>query len=556
LTILVSVTAGLWAVFELLRSLPGRASFAGYALAAAIAALGLLAVASLAYLDRIDRPVLSLVTSPAVWLLISRAYLGGTGILFLTAALGLPALLSRQRPARVTARRGIVLALVAVAFMLGPGWEVGGTVAPLPFAAVMRLGFFRYPFRFAVLLGFAAALLAAAGLQSLATLRGRLDLPAAALITAVLLLTRGRELGGDSIDDIGGPSVDFRAEAGQLAAHESNGPLLELPVVEPWADKSSGTQADAMVASTRHWLPLVGGFTGQTPPHWPLVAAAINRLPATTALDDLIDLTHVRWILTCRRKSGRPIDVSEGLAALPGVTTVLARDGCRLVRVDRVPHHSTWFEAIARGPQRGMSLLGTPLAPIAEGDAKAIVMAAWPLPTELTGRVRVGLRVLNLGRAAWPVAVAPGAPETYTVYLLARWWRAGEPRDHEHVVLSQRLDFQHDVDMGRWVTVETWLMPPEAPGRYALEIAVRQAEGTGFIGPGCRPIEQDILVKPASDARDSSAPAIPPTSDPRTVADPVGRGGGSESPRETGHAATERRSSMPEFSELSQRSGP
>jgi hypothetical protein len=251
-----------------------------------------------------------------------------------------------------------------------------------------------------------------------------------------------------------------------------------------------------MVGSTRHWLPLVGGFTGYEPPHWPVVAAAVSRLPASEALDDLVDLTHVRWILACRR-TGWP-DVAGGVAALPGVTSVFERDGCRLLRVDRVPRRPAWFAAIARGPRPGETPLGTPLAPLAPGAARAKVALASSLPPTLGSGTKfpVDLRVTNAGSAAWPVVVARRAPDTHTVHLLVRWWRAGDAHDDAHVAQRQRLALPYDVEPGATVRVLAWLEVPEIPGRYTLETAVRQVDGALLDGDG-QSLEQEIVVQVA-----------------------------------------------------------
>src|SRR5207237_3755537 len=52
-----------------------------------------------------------------------------------------------------------------------------------------------------------------------------------------------------------------------------------------------------MVASTLHWNPLLNGYTGYTPPSYPLLATLAQRLPDPTALADLCALVALRWLV-------------------------------------------------------------------------------------------------------------------------------------------------------------------------------------------------------------------------------------------------------------------
>jgi hypothetical protein len=155
-------------------------------------------------------------------------------VLFALASPGLLALASHG-PASLTARRGLVISLVALAMLLGPAWRLSDDVlVPLPFAVLTASvgGFFRFPFRFVVMLGFGIALLSAAAVQALASRRPRLAPLAAVLVTTVVLLTRGRAVVGDRLDEIGGQWLDVYTAVGEAADRGGRGPLLELPVVD------------------------------------------------------------------------------------------------------------------------------------------------------------------------------------------------------------------------------------------------------------------------------------------------------------------------------------
>src|SRR5207244_10234047 len=137
--------------------------------------------------------------------------------------------------------------------------------------------------------------------------------------------------------------------------------------------------------------------TGYRPAHRALLEATLRRLPAHDALDDLVDMTHVRWLLL------RPVDwwsspvLRDGFQALSGVSTVLARDGWTLLRLERPPAREAWFAALARGPHLGETVLGTPLAPLDPGATAEITTADGVAHGIAGAPLHLTLRVRNLG---------------------------------------------------------------------------------------------------------------------------------------------------------------
>src|SRR5438552_2719 len=111
-----------------------------------------------------------------------------------------------------------------------------------------------------------------------------------------------------------------------------------------------------MVGGTRHWLPLLVGHTGYTPPHRRLVDATIDRLPRADALADLVDMTHVRWLLLRPEEYWEDAASRADILRLPEVRIVLARDGWTLARVDRPPRspraRPTWSSRSSRSAAR------------------------------------------------------------------------------------------------------------------------------------------------------------------------------------------------------------
>jgi hypothetical protein len=512
LALLAAVAAALWAVFELVRPSAHRGRFALLAVAATAVAGSLLVLVSLPYFARPEAARMPKMDARRAFgnFLAARAAVQSSGRFPLVlAACGVIAFLSPAPAARRTAARGLALVIAAQLLMRGPVEWVCGRQVPMPFALIEAspARFFRAPNRFAVMLGFGTALLAAAGLDAAGRRLGRawggFAIGAAGI---ALLVTRGAALSGSGFDEFRGQSDPIYAHV-RAAVGADRGPLLELPVISPMAALRNpqrpgvGTDIEAMLGSTRHWLPLLTGVSPPNqPPHRELVDAAIARLPASDALDDLVSMTRVRWILLRPRGEWPAATgaVRDGLFGLPGVTSVSSLEGWELLRVERRARHPGWFAAIAAGQRPGHTVLGTPLAPLAEEAARSRVGGGL-LPPRLAGgrRLHLPLQVTDLGTADWPVSVPPGAPPTYTVRLEARWRRAGTPDDAESIAARETFELLRDVPAGDTLRQEVWLTPPTEPGPYRLEIAIFQLDGARFIAPGNEPLRVQTTVVPA-----------------------------------------------------------
>lgn len=273
-----------------------------------------------------------------------------------------------------------------------------------------------------------------------------------------------------------------------------------------------------MLGSTVHGLPLLNGYTAYQPPHRQLLLRAVGRLPATDALDDLVDLGHLRFILLRPPEYWRDARLRDGLAALPGVRPVLARDGWLLLRVDRTPRHPQWFAAIAAGTGPDETALGTPLAPLDPTRAAAHVSARGLPNLLLAGTpVVVELDVRNAGAATWPVAAPPRRALTGTsarrpadlarpgvVRLLAQWRTLpGGAASAPPVPLA----LPRDVAPGESVRLRAVLKTPAAPGAHELAIGASQARGAPFGDPGNAPLRRRVTVVAPADAQGRRATA-------------------------------------------------
>jgi len=409
------------------------------------------------------------------------------------AIAGLAAGASRDPVARRLAIAGTVVAVVGLVLVFPPV-SVVRAIEATPFR------FLRMPFRFATVAGLGTALLAAAALE---LVRVRADARAAAMAAAVcaalVVATHGLVLSGvrDPIAGFG-PERALHEAVGATARADGGGPILVLPLVDAHPERRGEVlplgqlESDDMTSSARHWLPLVGGHTGYPPLHRPVLEAAVRALPRSDALDELVDLTHVRWLLL------RPLDywsdptVPERILALPGVTSRLERDGWVLARVDRPVRRTQWYDAVRGGLRPGVTVLGTRLAAIPERDATATVRALAPVPVHAVAGepIPVELAVTNAGVAPWPVVVPAGTPRVFAVQAVATWRRI----DADAPVERAALPLHRDVPAGDGIVETAEVLAPRTPGTYELAIGIEQEVGARFDGPRNASLRAEVVV--------------------------------------------------------------
>ena len=501
LAVMLALVTAVWTAGELVRRGPGRARFLAQVAGAGVAAGVVLLVASLPYFRRPEvvaslrvgglLPIRFDAQLPA-WIAMHGRLLFGIvpGALALA---GLAAIASRDPVARRLALAGAVLAGVGLVLVFPP--------APLVRAIeATPLRFLRFPFRFATVAGLGTALLAAAALELVRARRDvRAATAAAGLCAALVVVTHGFALSGarDPVAAFGAERALHDAVAATARA-DGAGPLLVLPLVDAHPERHGGVlplgqlESDDMTSSVRHWLPLVGGHTGYPPLHRPVLEAAVRALPRSDALDELVDLTHVRWLLL------RPLDYwsdptePERILALPGVTQRLARDGWVLARVERPVRRSQWYDAVRAGLRPGVTVLGTRLAPIPEPDAIATVRALAAVPAHAVAGepIRVELAVTNAGLAPWPVVVPAGVARVYVVQAVATWRRL----DADAPVERTALPLHRDVPAGDVVVETGEIRAPQTPGTYELAIGIEQEVGARFDGPRNAPLRPQVVV--------------------------------------------------------------
>jgi hypothetical protein len=384
--------------------------------------------------------------------------------------LPLPAALLAASPARFirVPDRALVLAFFGGALLVACGLDVGfrrlGRPARLAAVVLLTLAtVFRFPLSPAILASKTMPRMPWEGLQRF----GRLS--------PVRYLTNPA-LGVDA------PSYAAVAEKVRALGP---GPLLDLPVTP------DGT---AVMGQMVHRQPTICFYTGYLPVHVSMVERLIAELPHAAALDDLIDMTELRWIVLRPEHEWPSAKVYrrhvDALRAHPRVITMMAPGDFTLVQLDPRSHRPDWPRSLAAGPRRGVSSLGTPLVRLPAGQAFVRVHARPRATAGLPVPIRVA--VANESSRAWAASppARPGVP--LTVRLELKWTASGDPDDE---AARETFELRRDVLAGEKIGQVVRTTAPERPGRYRIEVAVRQVEGADLASPQ-NPASTEVEITP------------------------------------------------------------
>jgi hypothetical protein len=381
---------------------------------------------------------------------------------------------ARSRPgARVLC---VFLLVGGVLSAAGPVLRVAGASVPLPYGwllgAVPGLAFVRYPVRFVsvVALGFAGLV----GLGLVALARGAGWRRVAAPVCVVLLVWHVRGATRMAVRRVPPPEKVSRVYR-TLAATPEDGVLLELPLSD---EAGAYREAEYVLLSTGHWKTLLNGYSGYVPPTYVLVRELARRLPDPAALQRLVDLTGLRWVIV-HAMQGRPPQAWSALEQAGTVRRLAADPEAILYEVAPTPR----LDLAERARRDTLepaheTLLGTPLTRL----EPAALEAEWDVgtpPARLRPRQRVLLPVTvrNATQTAWP---GYGVRAQGLVVVQGRWLPADAPGRAADAGTAPLL-----ADVGPGASAETVARfdAPAAPGRYTLELALRQMGDGGAVGP-------------------------------------------------------------------------
>lgn len=317
----------------------------------------------------------------------------------------------------------IVLAVAAV-LAAGPYVEAGGWRVPLPYLAAYHLipGFstVRAPLRFYVVVS--AALAALAGI-AFARTRGRVPPWARGAAAGVLVMVA-------VVHAAPAPAPTMPARLGArtppvyrwLARQDRHEVVLELPgSLAPGDVTGNLRDARYMVASTTHWHPIVNGYTAYAPPTSELLNALARRLPDEEALQRLVDLVPVRWVIV-HRNDLTAWEARAWQRPLPPGLTLAQRFGTDDVYAVTRPPTRAWQSLLVprAAAAQAATLDGTPLAPLQPACRAGRILEVSPPPLmyPLPLPVAVPVRFENTSACTWP---AFEVRREHLVGLTYRW---------------------------------------------------------------------------------------------------------------------------------------
>jgi hypothetical protein len=378
------------------------------------------------------------------------------------------------------ARRGLLVALaVGWVIALGYAWRSpGGTLVPLPLgwaaAVVPGFGAFRAPVRLGLGVAVAAAALAGLGWAAVERVLGRWRM----LGTAVVVVLLVAQMAGSA-------PVPLRAVASgatlpaiaRWLADAPRGPVLEVPVgvvdedfrADVWAAR---WQSGYQYASTVHWQRLLNGYSAHPPDSFYLLMTLATRLPAADSLQELVDLSGVRWLVVHRALLAPSERAAWDDAPPRGATRRATLGDDDVFEVELPPRRD--LQPLLRDPRRRPTTLGglsrAPLPPDAlrgeldDVDFPARVPPALPVHGRVT--------IVNRGTRTWPGF----DPDRRGLVGVAYRWR--DEATTVPGVITTRL--ARDLAPGEAVRIPFTVLAPAHPGAHELVVTLRQHGGPWF----------------------------------------------------------------------------
>jgi len=417
------------------------------------------------------------------------------GIGWIGCALAVIGLLAREPTARWPKRLALVLVVVGCLSALGPRISIGSVELWSPYVLLRDYvpGFAtaRKPGRFAVIAQLGLALLVGLGAeQILRRARPRVAALAAAAIAvaALALMAPFPALPLHVVPVHGAIPPAYR----WLREHGGGRAVLELP-------RATGFDGGGYRAylSTAHWQPIVEGYAANAPEHGRYVYKLAGELPAPDALQPLVDVIDVGWILVHRDQLDPDSAEQWSNAAIDGLERAGEWAGDVLYRVTLPPHD----DRRSRLLNSSETVNGLPIALLSDDCAGALTFSDWvERPDVPFAYVRAHVLVNNHSGCTWP---ALGFLPQNLVALEATVNSA----DGRRVTEPWRIGLDDDVAPGEPLPAVVGFRVPRAPGRYVLRVHLIQpgrASLDGCVAPLEVPFE--VPQKPATTAAQSQEP--------------------------------------------------
>jgi hypothetical protein len=352
---------------------------------------------------------------------------------------------------------------------LAEGWEIPGLYALFE-AVIPGFSSMRVPIRFVTVV--AAGLSALAGFtlaEILRTWRPSRQWIAGMALAALCVMGAAREPRATMVAGMG---PDGGGIYDLLATTSDDRAALEVPgPTRLMGDLGANLRNSRyMMQSTRHWRPLLNGYTAYPPPAAAAFYPAILDLPDPDALQRLVDLTDVGWIVLHRGEL-TPKEAPRWAGPLPEALALVGSSGDdELYRIDLAPQ-GAWSAKLAEKPQfEELSFGGVAIEPVGD-DCRPLSLSVVEGP-ERFSRLPVGVRmsVLIQNESACDLPGLAAMPRGL-VGITYRW----RPRDGAWSPAEPMSRLSEDLLAGASLKTPLAVSPPAAViGEWELEIQLVQ----------------------------------------------------------------------------------
>ncbi len=404
---------------------------------------------------------------------------------------------AREARMRVAAVGLWVCAIAAFSLMLGAriGWGEHSFPLPASLAAALVPGFanLRSPSRWAIGVGIAAPVLAGLGLRYLeAALLARARPFAGAwtgpvlrgLVVLLLLVSVPWWQRVSTLPAWDDPE-QTQATVAALRALPA-GPTLEIPWHEsplPWITHDSRY----MLASTRHWRPLLNGYTAYPPASSRFLRRVSQALPDAYALESLARLTDLRWIAVhVEALAAQRLSDWERAARRGDLRRVVESGDVWIFAMPRREQTGAWMRRLLTAKPRETTLAGLPrrALELPPGSGRLELISLPPLVAGSPRSIR--LRVANRSPLAWP-GLDPD-PEGLVQLRVAFAESDGRVRKVLHAPLDR------DLPAAAVTVLRAQIPPPRLRGRLELRLDLVQRIEGGIRALPVAPVEVEVEI--------------------------------------------------------------
>ncbi len=375
-----------------------------------------------------------------------------------------------------------IVCLSTFVLMIGDRATFGGREIEMPAAWASHLipgfGNLRAPFRWGIVIGLAAPILAALGLRFAAdALRSQsraLKIGAGTLLLAVWAAqVPWRPMPAKPVWNAG----DSTLRAHRALAALPPGVVLELPwPLHPLHQVERGSRYQ--LASTVDWNPMLSGFTAYVPPSFHLLRRVVQGLPDASAIAQLEDLVDVRyWVI---HEDGRPGTARdwERTAREQGWRQAHREPGFRIYEAPNWETSGPYREALGTREPRTHTLTGLPRTPLDlsaedgtwsfEPPRVLFVSGTGPFRNGMPGAAH--LRIENETASPWP------SFDVQTEGLILIRYRFETPQGEIAYTGATPLDA--DVPPHTRIAARAYLTAPRDAGDYRLHVhLVQEVDG-------------------------------------------------------------------------------